>query len=495
MNTFTGSSGIGIQDAASAGVGAIIVGVNNTFTSLQTALDVTQPNTILANFSGNTITKSTTTLASPYTGAIQIGAGSSITITGNQIIDNAGYSMKITALPAIAPGPPPAATGYAITGNTFSNNVKGFYITAAVGTGPGFPNNYWGGAGGMGATGSDVVATGSSITAMDGAFKPFLGSPAVKGAIMPGFTNVVTPTKATTAPDSYPMDPGISFNSWTAPDTKYLALTNLGTTNPVAVPPPADAINYYDVYTNYITGSDANMQINFYATGIDSTTNAYFYNAGTGKWVYCSQQGTAGTGGYVYIQLTTTSTPALSDLYGTYFVLVKGVAAAPAAITIQSPSAANGLTTGLTNVLFSWNAVNTATTYKIVVSAKADYSNPVVTETVNGTAYVLAGPLTTGAYYFQVTALQGATQIAAGSGVFNAAPSTTAAPPTTVTTTVTPPAPPAVTTTVTNQPTTTTLTFTQESGVTPAWIWGIIAIGAILIIVVIVLIVRTRRTV
>ena len=299
---------------------------------------------------------------------------------------------------------------------------------------------------------------------------------------------------------------GINVSSfYDATAGNYLLLSNLGTTNPAAVAPPADAINYYDVYTNDASFSNVNnlMQINFYAPGIDSTTNAYFFNAGTGKWVYCSQQGAAGTGGYVYVTVGTATansgtvtTPAPSDLNGTYFVLVKGVAPAAAAITIQSPSAANGLVTGLNNVLFSWNAVNTATGYQIVVSANADYSSPVASETVNGTAYVLPGPLTAGAYYFQVTALQGTTVVATGSGVFNAAQSTTATPPATVT--VTQPAPPAVTSTVTNTvtPTTTTVVFTQNNNnVTPAWIWGIIAIGAILIIVVIVLIVRTRRTV
>ena len=202
---------------------------------------------------------------------------------------------------------------------------------------------------------------------------------------------------------------------------------------------------------------------------------------------------------YVYIQLTTTSTPSLFDLNGTYFALVKGVAAPAASLTITAPSAANGLVTGLSNVLFSWNAYTGQTSYSIVVSANPDYSNPVApAATVNGTAYVLAGPLTAGAYYFQITALQGTTVLAQGSGVFNAQTSTTGGgtgPATTVTVTSTQQALPAVTTTLTTTPVTTTLTFTQSAGVTPAWIWGIIAIGAILIIVVIVLIVRTRRTV
>ena len=99
MNTFTGTNGgIGYQD----GAGATGVLTNNTFTGVQTALNA-QANSLIV-FQNNTVTSCITQPSPSFTGAIQIGvtgavAGGNITITGNQITNNAGYSMKIQGLP------------------------------------------------------------------------------------------------------------------------------------------------------------------------------------------------------------------------------------------------------------------------------------------------------------------------------------------------------------------------------------------------------------
>jgi hypothetical protein len=99
-----------------------------------------------------------------------------------------------------------------------------------------------------------------------------------------------------------------------------------------------------------------------------------------------------------------------------------------------------------------------------VLSANADLSSPVDSQTVTSTATSYTGTLTYDTtYYWQVTAYnEGAVVSMSAIGTFR----TMEAPPTPVTPTPTP---------------------------TPYWVWVVIAIGAVLVIVVIVLIFRTRR--
>jgi len=135
-----------------------------------------------------------------------------------------------------------------------------------------------------------------------------------------------------------------------------------------------------------------------------------------------------------------------------------------AAVTLTAPD--NGVTNvPKTDIGFTWSTVQAADEYDWVLSANADLSSPVKSETgLTKSAYTYTGTLEYDTvYYWQVTAYKDGTVISQSSI-------------STFTTKAEPSAPP-------------------EDGevVTPAWVWVVIAIGAVLVIVVIVLIFRTRR--
>jgi len=124
---------------------------------------------------------------------------------------------------------------------------------------------------------------------------------------------------------------------------------------------------------------------------------------------------------------------------------------------------------------FSWTSVPEATSYSFVLSANADLSGAMATSDQSGTAYAYSGTLDYEvAYYWQVTAWKDGIMLSQSDiGTFSTAPEEII---------VEPPAPtPAP---VINIP------ATQQ--IVPMWIYAMIGIGAALIVVVIVLIVRSR---
>ena len=158
----------------------------------------------------------------------------------------------------------------------------------------------------------------------------------------------------------------------------------------------------------------------------------------------------------------------------------------------------------MTNVAFAWYSVTGADSYELRLSGNADLSSPIVFETLPGTAYTYTGTLDFETpYYWQVKALDGATEIA----VSEIWTFTTKAAPVPVVTVPPQPTPtltvdiPDITVespdVIVNLPaaTITQVTTTIAQPDTPAYVWAIVAIGAVLSIAVIVLIVRTRRIV
>jgi len=163
---------------------------------------------------------------------------------------------------------------------------------------------------------------------------------------------------------------------------------------------------------------------------------------------------------------------------------------------IEAP--ANGATLTTSSPVFSWSPVTGATSYDFQISELPGFETTVFTDTTSAAAEAL--PVTikldTGkTYFWRVRAaapVQGGYSVV---GTFTIAPpptstSTSVAPPVTITQT-------SVTVTI-PQPTTTIITLpttTPPAQIAPAYIWAIIIIGAVLVIAVIVLIVRTRRSV
>ena len=126
------------------------------------------------------------------------------------------------------------------------------------------------------------------------------------------------------------------------------------------------------------------------------------------------------------------------------------------------------------NVGFTWTAVQDADGYDFVLSKSADLSSPVDSATgLKNSSYSCTKDLGySSTYYWQVTAKKGANILSKSSvGTFTTVAEEKEPPPPVVVKEY-PPAPPPS---------------------TPGWVWAVIGIGAVLVIVVIVLIFRTRR--
>jgi len=172
-------------------------------------------------------------------------------------------------------------------------------------------------------------------------------------------------------------------------------------------------------------------------------------------------------------------------------IIEPGAALVP---TILSP--ANGATAGKQMPSFSWSPVSGSTEYQFVLADNVAMTSPMVNATVTTTGYAVTTALEYGkTYYWRVKPLapvEGNWSAIANFTVMDkpAAPAATQ-PPVTITqvppTFTIPAAQPA--------PTITIPPIEQPAQIAPAYIWAIIIIGAVLVIAVIVLIVRTRRTV
>ena len=134
---------------------------------------------------------------------------------------------------------------------------------------------------------------------------------------------------------------------------------------------------------------------------------------------------------------------------------------------------------------FQWNPADWANGYEVVLSLNDTFTSPVASVTVANAVWVADVNLKTNTVYFwRVRAVSDASQSEWGVGAF-----TTVGPPPPP-----PPAPPApvVVPPAVNMPAPVVIP-PQPAPITPAYIWAIIIIGAVLVIAVIILIVRTRR--
>ncbi len=168
------------------------------------------------------------------------------------------------------------------------------------------------------------------------------------------------------------------------------------------------------------------------------------------------------------------------------FTIAPSAASVP---VIASPP--NGSLDVGTNPSFSWTPVTGTTMYEFQLDTGTTFTAPMVSEQTATTAIMPNVTLEEGrSYFWRVRALEPVPSEWSAIGTFVVAvpepppvtPTQTIAPTPTFTIEV----PPAVTVTIPTQETT---------EVSPAYIWAIIIIGAVLVIAVIVLIVRTRRQV
>jgi hypothetical protein len=286
------------------------------------------------------------------------------------------------------------------------------------------------------------------------------------------------------------------------------------TANPgVATPYTALTDGFYDVYVADTATTDI-VTMMFYNTGVTENTEVYVMNALTGKWTKCAPlsatapatQGVNTASGYAYVTVKgITTIPAITDLTGTVFALVTAPAAAEEldTPTILAPEA--GATDVDLSPTFSWSAVDDADGYYFELADNANFVAPLVRLTGDlgrliVTAYHYAPELEySSAYYWRVKAVSGTEEAEnlkegswASSVIVTMDEPEEPEPPIVVEEVQPPDIVIEQTPAPVIQPIVEVVT-PPETPITPAWIYAIIGVGAVLVIALIVLVVRTRR--
>jgi len=263
-----------------------------------------------------------------------------------------------------------------------------------------------------------------------------------------------------------------------------------------------DAIMFTDIFVLLDTGTGAGVvdideveaKLKFYDTAITSGSTVYFW---TGDfWAKCSDQDPQA--GVIYVTVSEDTTPALDELEATPFAVVAGEEEEDklAAPTILAPE------TGASDVslapTLAWSAVEDADGYYLILADNPNFVMPMVKLdgdmarlVVTAYTYVTELPYST-PYYWRVKAVSGTvdagTLMESGwvSSVFiTMAEPEEAIPPVVIEEQPAAPAPII-------KPIVEVVTPPAEQ-ITPLWIYIVIGVGAVLVIAVIVLIVRTRR--
>jgi hypothetical protein len=252
-------------------------------------------------------------------------------------------------------------------------------------------------------------------------------------------------------------------------------------------------VGYYDVYfANFDAPDNADtLQIKFTGT-VSTYTKVYYGGALSKAWSEPSKYGVNTSGGFAWVEVTGATTPNLVDLSGTPFAVVEDKTTAPP--TLGTPTVGEySISIAPTH---TWSKVAGALRYEIALSEDPSFAIVEWSYNCNYTFYKDTEELkynTT--YYWRVRAvlaepyLEKNTWITPATpwavGIFTTEkepvveePQEIIVPPSEVTVDIPP----------------TKITVEQPGPFIPEYIlWVIVAVGAILIIALIVLIVRTRR--
>ena len=503
MGGLTVTAGAKFNGASGQGSGIILNSTTGWGSSTITSATFTNLGNNALVSAGTNSSASVQVSTSTFTGC---GNSTATSSTTDGVITASGAADLILINNTIS-GSAAAAYGVYVSGgnvtarfNTISNtlNVKWTSGTANA------VNNWWGSA--SGPSSSSLSGTGVTTT-------PFLS--AITSSATTVFTSSnlsggtpgglpagidVTSTNATT---------GASLNWSSASVAKY-------STNPQSTAPAGTPIAYYDVYVaGASVESGSTITIRFYTSGLSANSKLYFASSMTGGWVLVPNAAVSADNTFVVVTVTPSSTPAIVDLGRTPFDITN-VVPAPTAPVLLGPDA--GRDNIPTNTGFSWSAV-TGATYDFQVSISPTFATTVASVTgLTSNVYGGVALAANTTYFWRVRSMVGTVMSAYTVSTFTtAAPvsattappappvvipapvvNITAPPPATVTVQPPPPAnvtvnPPAVT--VQAPPAANVVVNVPEQ--TPAIptmiLWVIILIGAVLIIALIVLIVRTRR--
>jgi len=259
-----------------------------------------------------------------------------------------------------------------------------------------------------------------------------------------------------------------------------------------------DAIAFYDVFilleTDFDT-ADVTAKLKFYDSAITTGSTANFWIGDF--WAECSDQ--EARDGIIYVSVSDDTLPALDELEETIF----GVQAGEAVTEFGAPALlapAVGADDVSLTPTFAWGAVADAIGYDFEFADNANFVTPMVK--LDGelgrlivTAYAYVGELPySTAYYWRVKAVSADAESDWASGVFITMGEPVEPTPPVV---IEPYEPPEITIEqpdiIVQSPDVIVPLPDVAAPITPSWIYVIIGVGAVLVIALLVLIVRTRR--
>jgi hypothetical protein len=471
--TVTGSSGLGVS--VTAGVMTI---TTSTLEKMLYALSIT----------GGTVTMTGSTVSAcggataGTNPAIQLTTGTTATLYNNTIKDTTAGNYAVMVGAAFVT---PQMNFNNFTGNALNlNDLKG--INAE--------NNYWGASTGP-AAGSVVYAATTSTT-------PWLNAASTKSVAAYAASSIVS--RATVGVDVTSTKGGV------LEAVEFIAVSQYSGNPEISTPPIAGTgkvISYYDVYVKDITpgvSTPDTVQILFYNSAITAYTKVYYAGSVSGIWTEPSKWGVNVPAGYAYCTVSTATVPATNptilELNALPFALVEDkTTAAPAITAAAGGSPVIGSYDVSINPMFTWGVVPGAIRYEIALSEDPTFAIPEWSYNVDNNFYKVDEALrydTT--YYWRVRGVLGEPFQEAGAWKTPSTPWATG-----IFTTEAEPAPAAEPIVV--EPTKpivnvevppTKITVEPANAAIPTYIlWIIVVVGAVLVIALIVLIVRTRRVV
>jgi hypothetical protein len=511
--TVTGSTFTGVAETTDTylGNGISVTGgaasaiSTSTFTGLTNALTVNGA-AAMANFFSNTVTNCgeasppavTATDATTSAIIITAAAANGVNIYGNTITNGTYYVLSV-------------ASGYDGAINFYQNTLTG---NAKIASNDDLNNtlmltkNWWGAAANVPANVKLVAGTTAGLT-----FAPALGAaPSATSFAVTGNLSASTT---------------VGVNVTGVGDAAYeIGATALaGNPTAIAIPSADTATKYFDVYGQTTTGGNltTGATVDFYGTTAIPVVNTatsvsavLFYNATNGTWVNAGGSVNA-FGNYVEIYVGTTTGSVITDAQfnGTPFVLVTVAVPLSSIVPAATPLyPTNGaVNVPVSGVTFTWPAVaGSGVTYQFALAqasantsanefAILDYSDNTITNAESNQETLQYNTV----YWWEVRAVtMNSSGGIAATGPWSVQMFTTMAQPTTTTTSPAVVITQPVTSVVITQPVTTvqstvtSVIITQTTGtstpVIPSYLlWAVIVVGAVLVIAVIVLIVRTRR--
>jgi len=480
--TVTGSSGIGIQ--GTSGVASI---TGTTLDTLDPAMNLVAGTYTVTD---STITNSGTAvsvlvpLGRPAINIADAGAPPTLSITNSSLTGNLNDILEVDATGSENPNL------ITLMWNDLSGNALGIDNNNLFTVG-GTVNamvNWWGASTGPAAAfnGGLVNATGA------------LGNLGATGAIAQGAAATALLASTTYGVN---VEPQTATGAAWAPAAGDVIGVGRYTANPEeATPQPAITDGIYDVFL--INGSGVgtgltNVLIKFFNPNITVNTVVMVWSDLQGAWSNCTSQGVNLFSGFVWVNVTTTTVPSILNLSGTPFALVEPIVVPVVPVIGMTGSPIFGAIAAPIQPTFTWSAVAGATSYEFVLAeeigqddkfAIIDYS---ATTEING--HVAREQLKYDTVYnWRVRAVNATGPSPWATSFFTTitepVPPPEPVPPVVIKETPPTPAPEII---LQVPPAT-----KQEVQVIPDYLlWVVVAVGAVLIIAVVVLIVRTRRVV